>query len=779
MAALVAGEKARMYALGGVARGGATRGGYHSPKVFVAINGVHYATARAVDGQQVDNETLTITWARPNRCSFQMRGVVVADGAEVVATMGTKNTLTREFAGNVLNRTVGYVGSPANTHHEVNAIDFSWALNARKVTKRYTNMTGTAIGTDLIATFAAGYTATQVEAGLLTLDEITFTDQDLSSALDQLAKRLGAAWYIDFFRDLHLFTSEPLLTDPRPLLDGDTPHLQSFSATFDASQFISRVFVEGGGVNALAAVVPGETILPVDDVVWYEAAGGLVTSGPQRIQYTGRQAGGSGSLVGPGAAPGTAPSLALAVGTTLGTGLYGYGYTDVTAAGESLPSPLGSVTTVGQAAAPTVVPSLSNYVNGGYFNSFTPIGEAQIYAYTYSTKVSQTDYSEQTTSSTPGVNWTTVSNNDPLNPTRSAPVRVTVTYSTNPLVKTIQIYLFSNESGGVVYRKCGAVANNSSGGTVVVECAGTTPTSQAMPGSNTSASGRHVALSGVAIGASGTTSRIIYRTAVGGAQLKLLTTLADNTTTTYADSTADGSLGANVPTSDTSGLTQPAGQINAGSTSLLTASAGPFSATGGWARLGGDQTIRYTGISGNTLTGIPASGPGAILTTVLYGSQVVAAPALTGIPASGTGSIVYTIKQGDPVNLVAQVDDLAAQAVLAALLSTATYTHDGIIEDALTDNRLSFTEATARGQARLALRNQIDVRAQLVSHDMNLRLGRDQAVTLADLGVDQVFKVQSVTVSGFTPNLPPYYDAVLSSDLFSFEDLLRLARKEP
>lgn len=45
-----------------------------------------------------------------------------------------------------------------------------------------------------------------------------------------------------------------------------------------------------------------------------------------------------------------------------------------------------------------------------------------------------------------------------------------------------------------------------------------------------------------------TTSRKIYRTAVGGAQLKLLTTLSDNTTTTFNDTTVDGSLGANAPT---------------------------------------------------------------------------------------------------------------------------------------------------------------------------------------------------------------------------------------
>lgn len=48
-----------------------------------------------------------------------------------------------------------------------------------------------------------------------------------------------------------------------------------------------------------------------------------------------------------------------------------------------------------------------------------------------------------------------------------------------------------------------------------------------------------------------TTKRRIYRTTVGGAQLKLLTTLNDNSTTTFNDTIVDGSLGANAPVSST------------------------------------------------------------------------------------------------------------------------------------------------------------------------------------------------------------------------------------
>jgi hypothetical protein len=47
------------------------------------------------------------------------------------------------------------------------------------------------------------------------------------------------------------------------------------------------------------------------------------------------------------------------------------------------------------------------------------------------------------------------------------------------------------------------------------------------------------------------TSRKLYRTVNGGTQHKLVTTIADNTTTSYTDNIADGSLGVDIPTNAT------------------------------------------------------------------------------------------------------------------------------------------------------------------------------------------------------------------------------------
>jgi len=60
-----------------------------------------------------------------------------------------------------------------------------------------------------------------------------------------------------------------------------------------------------------------------------------------------------------------------------------------------------------------------------------------------------------------------------------------------------------------------------------------------------------VALSAIPLGGSAVTSRKVYRTAAGGSTYLLLTTIANNTATTYTDNIADASLGAQAPTTNT------------------------------------------------------------------------------------------------------------------------------------------------------------------------------------------------------------------------------------
>jgi len=281
-----------------------------------------------------------------------------------------------------------------------------------------------------------------------------------------------------------------------------------------------------------------------------------------------------------------------------------------------------------------------------------------------------------------------------------------------------------------------------------------------------------VDLSGIALGPTGTTSRKIYRTVVDGSQLKLQQTIANNTATVgVTDVTADGSLGANAPVTDTSGLTTVAGQVNAGSSSLLTAGVAPFSATGGWLLLGGGQIVRYTGFTGNTLTGIPATGPGAITTTVLYGQPAVPVPALTGV----TG-IVVAMPKGDPVNLWVQRDDLTAQAARIALDLAQGRVSDGVIEGPIiVDERRGEVSLKARCDADLLQFAYPIVTVTYACRDPKTKSGKPVVFNVTTPSIHQTLMIQSVTIDQIdqSPGVLPRFSVTASSVRFSLDDLLR------
>ena len=65
-----------------------------------------------------------------------------------------------------------------------------------------------------------------------------------------------------------------------------------------------------------------------------------------------------------------------------------------------------------------------------------------------------------------------------------------------------------------------------------------------------------VALSGIPVGIAGVIEkRKIYRTAANGSVFKLVTTINDNTTTTYTDNTSDAALGVVIPTANSAEVT--------------------------------------------------------------------------------------------------------------------------------------------------------------------------------------------------------------------------------
>src|SRR4030095_3414944 len=285
----------------------------------------------------------------PNTCTFTVQGNRPPEGAEVIIAYDTVDNPERLFAGTILRVTdvTATAHDPRSLLYQVEAIDYTWQLQAHLVIGRYTNQSATAIATDLIAQWApAGFTS-QIAAGLPVLHEISFTSPRLMDALPQLAKRIGGYAQGDYFKRIALWIT-PTGTPPVALTP-DHDSLASFSVTRDLSQIVTRALMEGGGVNTIGPVSPGETRIPIEDKAWDQAAGGGVRTGPTTENDTG-----SGECLPPpvtafngGAAggPGVAPTAAAASGTGLALGTYKYAYTWTTASGETVTSPLRAVTT--------------------------------------------------------------------------------------------------------------------------------------------------------------------------------------------------------------------------------------------------------------------------------------------------------------------------------------------------------------------------------------------------------------------------------------------------
>jgi hypothetical protein len=364
------GARVPLYALSNVARSGATRSNYVGSQAFINIGGIDYGWGGVVDdGIGILAESLTKADAintTPVTLQFTARGWVPVEGSDVIVTLGSKNNQRREFGGTILSTRHRYVGDKpvaANMLYDVSCIDYTWGLDRRKVSGNYTAASVAAIAASLLTVAPAGYTLrVDPDIGAEILDQITFTEQILSSAFTQLAKRVGGDFLCDFAKVVHLFYENTALAPPT-IVNAVHPSLANISFTRDLSQVATRVLGNFGGSNALEQLAPGATLLPVETAAWYLPQGGTVLVGQQRVTYGGLVGGGGGSLVGPGASPTGAPNVALAQGAGVPVGDHGYAVTFQTATGESIPGPR-VVITVGVFAPPATAPVIGTAIAG-------------------------------------------------------------------------------------------------------------------------------------------------------------------------------------------------------------------------------------------------------------------------------------------------------------------------------------------------------------------------------------------------------------------------------
>jgi len=352
------GARALLYALSNVARSGATRSNYTDGRVYISIGGIQVGTGRPDPDARVLVATASLRdelHEAPTTATLTAVGFVPEIGDPVTITIGSRNNGNAEFTGTVLRTTHGAITSDASVDQvQLACIDPTWGLDTRLVSAYFTGSAST-IAAALVAGWAPGYT-TQIQPGLATLSGgVTFTNQELSDCLTHLCKRIGTTWRCDYAKVVHIPADYPEETAPSEL-NAVHPSLANFWHDVDLSQQVTRVHVEGGGVTAAATLPPGEPMIPlIGDPSWYDPAGGVVVSGPQRIRYTGVSQGGGGGLVGTGAGPTGAVGLTQAAGTGVPPGAHGYAITFQTGTGESLAGPVSTIVS-GAIAPPTVAP---------------------------------------------------------------------------------------------------------------------------------------------------------------------------------------------------------------------------------------------------------------------------------------------------------------------------------------------------------------------------------------------------------------------------------------
>jgi len=324
-----------------------------------------------------------------------------------------------------------------------------------------------------------------------------------------------------------------------------------------------------------------------------------------------------------------------------------------------------------------------------------------------------------------------------------------------------RLYRQFNGVGGTL--RVTTIANNTQ--TTYTDTTANSALGPALPTANTAIAAQVYVT--VPIGPTGVTGRKIYRTAAGGAALLLLVHLGDNATPAFVDSYSDASLLGPPPATDTSGLQQPSGQVPAGVTSIVVANPAAFSSSGGWAVVGnGEQVIRYTGKSATALTGIPPTGPGALVASVSYNSTITVAPALVGV----TG-VLEQILRGAPIHVWVQRDDLAAQADMATLDGSG----DGVYEHIWSDERRVEASLIQVCEAQLALYSRPLVTVTYASRDLKTKSGKTVTIALASPAITESLTIQDVTITELgIKGLLPKFTVTASTARQSFEAILQM-----
>lgn len=268
-----------------VARVGATRCGYYTPYQYVTIGG----------SEATGLELETLTWTeelddKPDKLVFEMSN----EGPNPITDVGIKNSRALEvklavgapdhfvFGGTAQKVTVENIDPTQDAfgrRWRIEAQDYKRDLRRMLITRPYSSDSASDIALDIL-TFSADddgddanrvFTGNHIEAGLPTIDDITFKKTTADKAMTRLAERLDAHWYIDAVADLHFFTGSESIY---PSQDLSSVSAWDIKVSWDDAKSVQHGEVEFRGGQIAAAAAVGDTTITVEEGDAFELIGG-------------------------------------------------------------------------------------------------------------------------------------------------------------------------------------------------------------------------------------------------------------------------------------------------------------------------------------------------------------------------------------------------------------------------------------------------------------------------------------------------------------------------
>ncbi len=184
---------------------------------------------------------------------------------------------------------------------DVECADWLPLFDRKLITRVYTGYSATAIATDIVQVSGElEFTTANIAPNLPVIPYFVLTHERPSAALRRLVNLMGGGgFYIDPFRDVHLFPAAGETgigaPTPPPTLTNTLGSLHSFTHSYDLSQLRNRVTVEAQSAAAALTVPVGAfplnatyPTIPVDDYRPFAFYGGTVRMGTETLTFVTR-----------------------------------------------------------------------------------------------------------------------------------------------------------------------------------------------------------------------------------------------------------------------------------------------------------------------------------------------------------------------------------------------------------------------------------------------------------------------------------------------------------